>query len=376
MPMSNKNITFIIGTLGVGGAEQFMARLANKLTQKKWSVQVLSLRGGGMEKRLTKKGIPYKIYNPNSPLSLPVVVKWLIKNSRRSQIVQSWMDIGNLLGAITCYYLDKPLVWSIRRTLPAVQDSVFTKIALYTTKIISGFAPSKIIANSKSGAKSYIDYGFSNQLMETIRNGYNCNHFSPYNGEPKAFKNKYNIPSTSPIIGRAGRYSRMKDYPTFFKSFKKIREKYNTAHAIVCGRNLTRKNSAIMNILNKLKIKEHVTLLGEIDQMQNFYNIADLILSSSKGEEGCPNVIGESMACGTPCIATDVGDSAYLINNEDYIVPPHKPGLLAQQAINFLQLSKSAKVKESKRVRKRCINNFSINVITKKYINTYNELIS
>ena len=63
--------------------------------------------------------------------------------------------------------------------------------------------------------------------------------------------------------------------------------------------------------------------------------------------EAFPNVLAESMICGVPCIATDVGDSKYIIGKNGWIVKPSSPNDLANSlfdAISILKNNKKRKI--------------------------------
>lgn len=73
---------------------------------------------------------------------------------------------------------------------------------------------------------------------------------------------------------------------------------------------------ALEQLANKLGVSQRLTFLGRVDQVHLAvcYSAADiLVLPSSR--EGWPNVLLESMACGTPVVATRVGGIPEIVNS-------------------------------------------------------------
>jgi glycosyltransferase involved in cell wall biosynthesis len=96
----------------------------------------------------------------------------------------------------------------------------------------------------------------------------------------------------------------------------------------------------------------------------------DLLVSSSIGE-AFPSVLGEAMACGIPCVATDAGDSGLIIGEAGTLVPAGDPVLLAKGICDFIKLSPKEKKLMGLKARERIIKLFNLPDITTLYENLY-----
>ena len=89
--------------------------------------------------------------------------------------------------------------------------------------------------------------------------------------------------------------------------------------------------------------------------MSAVYNALDIAVSSSYSE-GLSNVIGEAMACGVPCVVTNVGDSAWVVGDTGEVVPPKDPVALK----NAIERLLDQKAYTSHQIRQEIINRLSV----------------
>lgn len=136
------------------------------------------------------------------------------------------------------------------------------------------------------------------------------------------------------------------------------------------GTNLDYENDELVTLIDSYNLKDNVILLGRRNDIPALLSAADIYVSSSLGES-FSNAIGEAMACGLPCIVTDVGDSKLIVGDMGLVVEPRDYESLANALI------KVHNRKNSERLRKlrRCwiSNNFSIEKIVREYEMLYSK---
>lgn len=128
----------------------------------------------------------------------------------------------------------------------------------------------------------------------------------------------------------------------------------------------------VKNIIDEIpeKHQRNFSLVNAVLEVEKILPIFDINVLSS-WNEGFPNVIGEAMACGIPCIATDVGESRYIIGQTGFVVPPKNPESLAEAIDRYFELENEEKNNLSKIARQRVVNTYSLDKICKEYDNLY-----
>ena len=99
---------------------------------------------------------------------------------------------------------------------------------------------------------------------------------------------------------------------------------------------------------------------GEQEDMLSVYNALDILALSSAYGEGFSNAIGEAMACGIPCVATDVGDAAQLIGSLGEVVPPRDSKELKQGILTLLNRLEEEGKSLNKDVARRIAEQFNM----------------
>jgi glycosyltransferase involved in cell wall biosynthesis len=100
----------------------------------------------------------------------------------------------------------------------------------------------------------------------------------------------------------------------------------------------------------------------------------DVVSTSSAFGEALPLVLAEGMACGVPCVATDVGDSGAMVGDTGRVVPPRNPHALAGAWESILRLSREERVALGARARARVVAEFELGAAVRKHLALYREV--
>jgi glycosyltransferase involved in cell wall biosynthesis len=324
-------LVLLIRSLAAGGAERQLVSLAKALDKKVFDITVVCLYGGGpFEEDLRSAGVPVISLGKKGRWELFGFLKRLIAALRKLQpdILHSYMSGQNVLAVLLKPVLPGTrIVWGVRASNVRLRDWL-DKLSFRLEVMLSRFAD-LIVFNSAAGRDYHLSAGFAASRTDVIPNGVDPRFFAC---EPKSrsiLRAAWKIPEDSFVIGIVGRLNPMKDHWTFLRAAVIFAGRRPDARFVCIGNGPAKYLQDLRSFTDQPALTDKVVWHPFLDDMPAAYKALDICCSSSAYGEGTPNCVIEAMACGVPCVVTDVGDSRIIVNDLGIVVPPKNPEALA-----------------------------------------------
>lgn len=369
-------ILHLITSLDLGGAEAQLVTLATAMQRLGHVVEVVSLMPGGHNAdRLRAAGVPVFDLDMRRGIPAPGAILRLLRVLRRFQpeVLQSWLYHADLLALLaTAFHRRTALVWNLRCSHLELRDHGHVLFAVIRLLACLSRRPQAVVANSASGKKFHVDMGYRPLNWEIIPNALDTETFCPSERARGDVRAELGLSGSTPLVGLVARYHPMKDHVTFLNAAALAAKMCSETHFVLVGPGVTRDNSLLIEAVRELEIEECVHLLGGRTDIARLQAAWDVAVCSSYSE-GFPNVLGEAMSCGVPCISTDVGDARLLLGDTGEIVPPRQAEALAAGIGRLLDLDRAERRILGERARQRVLDNFSTGVAVERYLNLYHR---
>ena len=370
-------IVFVVTGLSIGGAEIMLLKVLERLDAR-FSPHVISLSTlGEIGPSIQKLGIPVEELRMRPGLPSPIAVFRLMRRikSLKPDVVHTWMYHADLLGGLAARLAGVDAIgWCIRNgNLDHNKTKLSTRLMVDACAWVSHWLPDKILSCSDVARQIHVDYGYMADKFVVVPNGFDLGYFQPDFLERAAVRSELGVSVDTPLVGMVGRFDPQKNHAGFFNMAGLLHRRISEVQFVLAGKRIDEANGDLMQMVENAGVRQVTHLVGFRDDIPRLMTALDVLTSSSCGE-AFPNVLGEAMACGVPCAVTDVGDSAYIVGDTGYIVPPGDMVGLAAAIESLLLLTTDERRALGMQARTRVAEHFEISQVVKRYEIFYDEL--
>lgn len=322
------NILLLCRSLSVGGAERQLTVLAKCLKHSGHSVCVaVFYKGDGLEHELIRHDVQL--------IDLKKMGRWenliffyrLVKTVKSFDptIVYSFLDYPNIVSSLLKHFIPGvKIVWGVRSSKIKYDIYDYTRWVMSRFEILMSRNADLIICNSFSGMTHSASQGFPITRLRVVHNGIDVEMFKFNREGRQVLRQEWGIKQGTVVIGLVARLDPIKDHFTFLRAAANLIREQECFRFICVGDGPRKYREELLKLAEQLDIQKHLVWTGNRVDMPSVYSSLDISISCSLGE-GFSNTVIESMACGVPCVVTDVGDSARIVGSTGAIVLPGSP---------------------------------------------------
>lgn len=323
-------VVLVARALGLGGAERQLVALATGLRGRGHDLTILLFYPDNLyQDRLEAGDVAIQHLEKRGRWDVvrfgPALRRALAR--LRPDVVYSFLPVPNLLAAALRPFLPRhSLVWSLRAS--NMEPSSYDRLSRLALRLEPAFSriPDLIIANSAAGRTHALARGFRDARIAVVPNGIDLDRFRPPTpGIRASARARLGLREDWTVVGHLARNDPMKDHASFLRALTGMDQRF---HAVIAGVD-PGSAPALVGLAEALDLQSRITWAGPVSNVVEVYAALDVVCISSVNGEGFPNVLGEAMACGIPCVATDVGDSNLILGGLGPVVAPGNASALA-----------------------------------------------
>jgi glycosyltransferase involved in cell wall biosynthesis len=366
-----------ITSLDIGGAERALLELCTALDRRRFSSSVVFLTGAGaLEPRFRQVGVPTRSAGMRAvrPRARDIATLFQFGRAIRPDIIHGWMYHGNLSAhMLAAGVLRVPVLWNVRHSAENLStDSLGTRRIIALGASLSRL-PKAIVYNATSSARAHEVIGYAPKKTIVIPNGFDHARFRPDSLAGGEFRREVGVPGDAPLVGIVARNHPAKDLATFLTAANLIGERLPNVHFVLCGPGLSLLEPP-QGTFPGLSIPNRLHVLEARADVERLYAALDLFVLTSVSES-FPNVLGEAMATGVPCVTTAVGDAPDIVGDTGRVVQPRDPHAVAEAALTLLRESMEQRERRRVAVRNRICALYPIEQVAGRYERLYEHIL-
>ncbi len=372
-------ILFVSTGLQTGGAERMLVKILHSIDRTRFEPHVVSLIDEGtLGAEIRDMGVPLHCLRMNTlpgMLFAPLRLVALIR-SEKYAILQGWMYHGNVMAWVgrLLSFQRSVLLFGIRHTAyDLAKEKVFTALAIRVNAFLTRFAQSCLF-NSEISLQVHKKIGFKSEAMSVIPNGFDLRAYYPNPLGVPELRAQWDLQDKL-VVGLIARFDPAKDHHNFLRAAGKVHAVMPDVRFLLAGFGVTYDNPELAGWVDTYRLRDAVLLLGERNDIPVLQNLVDIACLSSN-MEAFPNVIGEAMACGKPCVVTDVGDCRSIVGQTGLVVDAEDSDALAAALLKLLALPTAVRAELGAAARQKIEDEFRIDSVVEKYMCYYEDLFT
>ncbi len=373
-------VVHLITDLDVGGAETTLVRLLGCMDRSRFDSHVVSLvAGGALERRLKNRDVPVRSLSMRRGRPSPWAVLQLraLLRQIRPDILQTWMYHADVLGIVAARSAGVPnVLWNVRASNLDIRHYGWLTAMTRRAAARLSRQPTAIIVNSTAGRMAHEAIGYRPRIWVLIPNGIDGGEFRPDPAARTQVRRTLGLNDATRLIGLVARFHPMKDHHTFIRAAATLCRDRPDVHVVLVGAGIDPTNRTLRSWVDVEGLVGRVSLLGHRDDVARIDAALDVAVMASSDGEGFPTALAEAMACGVPCVTTDVGDARRVLGETGRVVPPRDSEAMARECGVLLDAPVSARRALGMAARARVLAEYELARITAAYQQMYASLVN